>query len=79
MNAESSITQWGDSLAICIPDNIAQEWGIHPGSTIEIIRRDDVLVLRKKTYDLATMLSQITDENLHREIDTGPPMGKEIW
>ena len=33
----------------------------------------------KKTYDLVEMLAQVTAENLHSEVDTGPPQGNEEW
>ncbi len=33
----------------------------------------------KETYNLADMLARITDENLHPEVDTGPPQGNEEW
>ncbi|HSF43436.1 MAG TPA: hypothetical protein VLT87_26795 [Thermoanaerobaculia bacterium] len=28
---------------------------------------------------LEELLDQVRDENLHPEIDTGPPVGREIW
>ena len=79
MEAEASVSQWGDSLAVRIPANIAREWGVRAGALIEIVQRDDELVLRKKSYDLNRMLAQITEDNLHPEIDTGPPVGNEAW
>ena len=79
MEAEASVSQWGDSLAVRIPANIAREWGVRAGALIEIVQRDDELVLRKKSYDLNRMLAQITEDNLHAEIDTGPPVGNEAW
>lgn len=79
MDAESSVSKWGNSLAIRIPAAIVQEWGVREGERIDIIQRDGEVVLRKKTYDLVTLLSQITEDNLHSEIDTGPPVGKEVW
>ena len=33
----------------------------------------------KETYNLEDMLARITDENLHPEVDTGPPQGNEAW
>ena len=78
MDTESSVSQWGNSLAVRIPAEIARQWGVQAGAAIEIIQRDDTLVLRKKVYDLPALLSQITESNLHREVDTGPPVGKEI-
>ena len=79
MDTESSVSQWGNSLAVRIPAEIARQWGVQAGAAIEIIQRDDALVLRKKVYALPALLSQITEGNLHREVDTGPPAGKEIW
>jgi antitoxin MazE len=35
--------------------------------------------VRQKTYDLADLLKQITPENLHKEVDFGPPCGNEVW
>ena len=31
------------------------------------------------TRTLAPVLAQITDENLHGEVETGPPVGNEVW
>ena len=39
----------------------------------------DRVVLRKRPYDLADLLSRITDDNLHSELDTGEPQGNEQW
>ena len=35
--------------------------------------------MRKKRYDLAEMLAKITPDNLHSEVDFGPPVGREEW
>ena len=79
MEIESTISKRDNSLAVRIPADIARKWGVRVGAPIEIIQRDGEIVLRKKTYDLTTILSQITEDNLHDEIDTGPPVGKEEW
>ena len=79
MAAVTSVSQWGTSLAIRIPKAVAQQWGVGKGTTVEIAPEGDNLVLRKRTYDLETMLSQITPENLHNEADWGPARGAEAW
>jgi antitoxin component of MazEF toxin-antitoxin module len=28
---------------------------------------------------LEDLLAQVTDDNLHAELDTGPPVGDEAW
>ena len=36
-------------------------------------------VPQRKKYTLAEMLSRVTPENLHSEVDLGPPAGREEW
>ncbi len=79
MGAKSHISKWGSSLAVRIPKPIAEQWGVREGSAIEIVPRGEQLVLRKRTYKLADMLAQVTAENLHPELDTGPAQGNEEW
>ncbi len=79
MGAKSHISRWGTSLAIRIPKPIAEQWGVQEGSSIEIVPRGDQIVLRKKSYDLNSMLAQIEPGNLHPEQDTGPSQGREEW
>ena len=33
----------------------------------------------KSPYTLEELLAGVTNENLHPETDTGPPVGKEVW
>ena len=79
MGAKSHISRWGTSLAIRIPKPIAEQWGVQEGSVIEIEPKGDEVVLRKKKYDLAEMLAQVTPQNLHTEEDWGPAQGREEW
>ncbi len=79
MGAKSHISRWGTSLAIRIPKPIAEQWGVQEGSVIEIESNGDEVVLRKKKYDLAEMLAQVTPQSLHAEEDWGPAQGREEW
>ena len=79
MGIHSHIAQWGTSLAIRIPKPLAEEWGVHAGSAIEMTTDGERLLLTKKTFDLDEMLSRVTTDNLHSEWDTGSAQGDEIW
>ncbi len=79
MGTKSHISKWGSSLAVRIPKPIAEQWGVREGSAIEIVSRGEQLVLRKRAYKLADMLAQVTADNLHPELDTGPAQGNEEW
>ena len=77
--ARSHVARWGGSLAVRIAKPIAEQWGVQEGSPIEIDVSDGQVVLRKRRYDLTEMLADISPDNLHEEIDSGPPVGRESW
>lgn len=79
---DTTIQKWGNSLAIRIPKAFADEVGLDQGSEIDIQIVDGQIVIKpikKPTYDLDTLLSQVTEGNLHAEVDTGAATGDEVW
>ena len=55
---------------------------VYKRQAVELSLRDNELVIArvvKTEYSLADLLAQITDANLHREVDTGPAVGGESW
>ncbi len=79
MATNGQVSKWGTSLAVRIPKVIAQQWGVREGSTIELVPDGDILLLRKRTYDLDALLDRISPENLHQEQDWGSAQGAEAW
>jgi antitoxin MazE len=74
----ANVSKWGNSLGVRIPSSIAKQLGISEGVPVELIIEDDHLLIHK-VYRLEALLVQITPENIHSEIDTGSPVGREIW
>lgn len=76
------IQKWGNNLAICIPDGLANEIELIVGSEVEVHVENGCLQIYPPgapRYTLEELVAQITPENRHEEWDTGPPVGKEIW
>ena len=69
--------KWGNSLGIRIPKEAADRIGIDQGSEIElyVTENENTIILKpkrlQKKYTLEELLSQITPENRHSEIDFG--------
>ena len=77
---ETVIKKWGNSLGIRIPRLIARELSLEDGSCVHIKDRGNEIVISPiKKNKLSEMLSKINEHNLHAEVDTGEPVGKEIW
>jgi antitoxin MazE len=78
----TEIRKWGHSLALRIPKAFAKETGIDEGAPVEMQIADGQIIItpiRPVTYELETLLDQITTENLHDEVNTGSASGKEVW
>lgn len=73
----SQVQKWGNSLSIRIPKALAMEVGLEEGSEIDLDVEDGHLVIKPRTNTLEDLLSKITPDNLHSEIQTGDPQGRE--
>jgi len=79
---ETRVQKWGNSLALRIPKHLADEAGLKDNSPVELLLRDKKVVIVpvvKPALSLEVLLTQVTDENHHREVDTGPVVGGEVW
>ena len=78
---QTTIQKWGNSLAVRIPRSFASETKIDNGTEVDLSIKDHQLVISpiaKNEYRLDAMLSEMTDSNIHTEIDFGEPQGREI-
>ena len=76
------VQKWGNSLALRIPKSFAAEVGLQKEAPVEISLANGGLVIRpvaEPKLTLKQLLSRVTEKNLHREVDTGPAVGKEAW
>ena len=79
MGANLQVGKWGSSLAVRIPKAVAQQCGISEGSAMQMDVESGRIILWKRNYDLADMVSWITPENVHPEVEMGPSQGNEQW
>lgn len=73
------VQKWGNSLGIRIPKSLAVKVGLEEGSEVDLDVEDGHLVIKPKSPALDELLAQITPENLHEEVSTGEPQGRESW
>ena len=77
---EAVVKKWGNSLGIRIPKFIARELSLKDGSLVDINDRGNEIVIKPvRKNELSEMLNRINEKNIHKEIETGGAVGKEIW
>ena len=76
------VQKWGNSLALRIPKAFVDEIAIAPNAPVNISVNEGKLIVTpipEPEMTLDELLAGVTDENLHHEIDAGPPVGNEVW
>ena len=77
---EATAKKWGNSLGIRIPNFIVRELSLKDGSSVDINNNGNEIIIKPiKKSRLPEMLSKINKQNIHKEIETAEPVGKEIW
>jgi antitoxin MazE len=78
----TAVKKWGNSASVRIPAAVMQAAHLDVDEPVDVREESGRIVIepiRRKEYDLATLVKCITSRNLHDEIDFGGPVGKEIW
>jgi len=78
----SKVQQWGNSQGVRLPKNVLDLAHIAVGDEVEIIAGDHHILVKKVSrakYDLAELVSRIPKTYKAREVNYGPPIGKEEW
>lgn len=77
-----TIQRWGNSLALRIPASAADQLGIVAGTEVDLVIRDEELVVvrpwRRTRYRLKEMLKDCRPSQLHGEDEFGDPIGREV-
>jgi antitoxin MazE len=75
------VARWGNSLAVRIPQALAEQAQLDEGTEVEVSLEGGSLSIRRRPprYTLDELVDQITPENRHEEADWGEPHGKEVW
>ena len=77
---EAVVKKWGNSLGIRVPNFIAKELSLNDGSFVDITNNGKEMIVKPvQKRKLSDMLSKINEQNIHGEIETTGPVGKEIW
>jgi len=76
------VQKWGNSLALRLPKSFAIEAGLEKETPVDVtLRKGSIIVtpVVDRKYTLAQLLTQMTPENVHEEVSTGPAVGREAW
>ncbi len=79
---ETRVQKWGNSLAVRLSKQVVRESNLSEGAYVAIDVDEGKIILEvkgRKRYSLRKLLAKVTRKNIHREFESGSPVGKEIW
>lgn len=80
----TTIQKWGNSYAVRIPKEAMTKLNLRSGNTVTIHESANgtalsIVPVKTHKHTLSEMLSRITDDNRHGEINWGDAVGNEVW
>ncbi|EAU4728217.1 AbrB/MazE/SpoVT family DNA-binding domain-containing protein [Salmonella enterica] len=76
-----TVKKWGNSPSVRLPSAIVRAASLHVDDVVELSVEDGRIVIvpvKTKEYSLDALMAGITEDNLHKEISFGSPVGKEL-
>jgi antitoxin MazE len=78
----TKVGRWGNSLGLRIPRSLAAEAGLEDGAAVDLTVGEGEIRIRprcRRRYTLEALLAEVEEGNLHGEVATGRPVGREAW
>ena len=76
------VKKWGNSASVRIPAAIMEAAQLHLDQPVDVREEQGRIIIepiRAEIYNIAALVAGITDENRHKTIEMGSPVGQEAW
>lgn len=80
----TKIQKWGNSQGLRLSKELLSDVDIGVGDEVAVAARKGVLVVRpvrrvRGRHDLRKLVTRISRKYTPKELDWGPPVGREVW
>ena len=80
----TKIQKWGNSQGLRFPKAVLEDAQIKVGDEVNVSVQDGKIIVEtankvRGAYNLKELVSRIPEDYRAKEIDWGPPVGKEEW
>ena len=80
--AAAVVRKWGNSAAVRIPATVLADADLQLDQPVDVRgERGRIVIerLRAGPFQIEQLVDGIRPDNLHEAIDTGAPVGREVW
>lgn len=75
------VKKWGNSASVRIPAAVMDAAKVRLDQAVDVREESGRIIIepiRAPAFELNALIADITDENRHGEIESGPAMGNEV-
>ncbi|MFT5037205.1 MAG: antitoxin MazE [Candidatus Azotimanducaceae bacterium] len=78
---KTKIQKWGNSLGVRLPKNITEQKSLREGAGVSVLLKNNQIVIEPVEEDvsLESLLSMVSEDNVHEEIEWSDVRGNEVW
>lgn len=78
---KTKIQKWGNSLGVRLPKSIAEQKDLKEGLGVNVLLKNNQIVIEPVENDISleSLLSTVSEDNLHEETEWSDVRGNEIW
>lgn len=78
---KTKIQKWGNSLGVRLPKSIAEQKELREGLGVSVMLKNNQIVIEpvNEEVSLDSLLSTISEDNLHEETEWSDVRGNEVW
>lgn len=77
------VKKWGNSASVRIPAAVMAAASLKVDQAVDVREENGRVIIEPvkpgPEYNLDELVALITPDNVHEEVDWGPPVGKEVW
>jgi antitoxin MazE len=76
------VQKWGNSPAVRIPKPLAEDAKVEEGTVLNLAVSEGKVIatpVKKSKQSLKQMLAKVSRKNLHAEVESAAPVGREAW
>ena len=76
------VKKWGNSASVRLPVSVMAAAALSVDQMVNVRVEDGRVIIEPvlaPVYDLDEMLSRMTPDTFHDEVEFGPPVGQEHW
>jgi antitoxin MazE len=76
------VKKWGNSASVRIPASVMAAAALSLDQAVDVREEAGRIVIepiQRETFDLDRLVADITADNRHDPVDTGPSVGREFW